>query len=142
MLHARKGGGAFVDEEAISVADSEEPKGNALVTLPGSFGGMYRFEKPMHDKIGEVRVSGSIAYELAMTARGVLQYAVTTGPHLWDVAGGVPIVMEAGGLVMSGRRADRRWSPRAGRHCQHVAVAHGLAMTFAAAPFRRGAHAG
>ncbi len=107
VLHARKGGGAFVDGEPISVADSEEPKGNALVTLPGSFGGMYRFEKPMHDKVGEVRVSGSIAYELAMTARGVLQYAVTTGPHLWDVAGGVPIVMEAGGLVMSGRRADR-----------------------------------
>ena len=73
----------------------------------------------MNGKVGEVRVTGSIAYELAMTARGVLQYAVTTGPHLWDVAGGVVLVAEAGGLIMSRRRSDRlgglipetRWEP-------------------------------
>ena len=119
VLHARTGGGAFADDEPISVADSEEPRGNSLVTLPGSFGAAYRFRKPMNGKVGEVRVTGSIAYELAMTARGVLQYAVTTGPHLWDVAGGVVLVAEAGGLIMSRRRSDRlgglipetRWEP-------------------------------
>ena len=121
VLHARKGGGAFADDEPIAVSDSDEPKGNTLVTLPGSFGWLYRFDKPMRDKVGELRVTGSIAYEFAMTARGVLQYAVTTGPHLWDVAGGVIIVTEAGGLVMSGQRSStgldailntrRRWEP-------------------------------
>ena len=107
VLHARKGGGAFAEDEPISVADSEEPQGNSLVTVPGSFGAAYRFRKPMNGRVGEVRVTGSIAYELAMTARGVVQYAVTTGPHLWDVAGGVVLVAEAGGLIMRGRRADR-----------------------------------
>ena len=119
VLHARTGGGAFADDEPISVAEFEEPKGNSLVTLPGSFGAAYRFRKPMNGKVGEVRVTGSIAYELAMTARGVLQYAVTTGPHLWDVAGGVVLVAEAGGLIMRRRRSDRlgglihetRWEP-------------------------------
>ena len=38
VLHARKGGGAFVDGEPISVFKSEEPKGNRLITLPGYFG--------------------------------------------------------------------------------------------------------
>ena len=105
VLHARRGGGAFVDQEPISVFQSEEPKGNALVTLPGGFGAVYRMQKPMRGKVGEVRVTGSIAYELAMTATGVLQYSVTTGPRLWDVAGGAVLVMEAGGLVMRGTRA-------------------------------------
>ena len=107
VLHARTGCGASADDEPISVAGSEEPQGNSLVTLPGSFGAAYRFRKPMNGKVGEVRVTGSIAYELAMTARGVLQYAVTTGPHLWDVAGGVVLVAEAGGLIMRRRRSER-----------------------------------
>ena len=119
VLHARKGGGAFAEDEPISVSDAKEPQGNSLVTVPGSFGSAYRFRKPMRGKVGEVRVTGSIAYELAMTARGVIQYAVTTGPHLWDVAGGVVLVAEAGGLIMRRRRGDRlgglipetRWEP-------------------------------
>ena len=104
VFHARKGGGAFVDGQPISVLDAEEPKGNALVTLPAGFGAVARFRKPMMGKVGEVRVTGSIAYELVMVARGVSQYMVTTAPHLWDVAGGVALVMEAGGIFMRGSR--------------------------------------
>ncbi len=119
VLHARRGGGAFVDEEPLSVADSPEPKGNALVTLPGPWMAMLRFGKPMRSKVGEVRVTGSIAYELAMTARGVFQYSITLTPHLWDIAAGAAIVPEAGGLVMLGHRpkgfrsllAPIRWEP-------------------------------
>ena len=105
VLHARIGGGAFMDREPLSVARLDEPGAGALVTLPGSFRAAYRFRRPMRGKVGEVRVTGSIAYELAMTARGVLQYCATTGPRLWDVAGGAVLVTEAGGLVMRGHRA-------------------------------------
>ena len=120
VLHAREGGGAFAGEERMSVFEANEPKGNTLITLPGSFGAIYRFRSPMRGKVGELRMTGSIAYELAMTARGVLQYSITTGPHLWDVAGGVVLVREAGGLVMRGHRpsglkallpASTRWEP-------------------------------
>jgi myo-inositol-1(or 4)-monophosphatase len=104
VLHARRGGGAFMEAEGISVLESDEPKGNLLTTLPAFFGGAYRFRKPMRGHVGEVRVTGSIAYELAMTARGVLQYSVTTAPRVWDVAGGAMLVKEAGGLVLVGRQ--------------------------------------
>ena len=105
VMHARKGGGAFADDDPIAVFGGDEPAGSRLMTLPGSFGAFFGFDKPMREKSGELRVSGSIAYELAMTARGVLQYAVTTGPHLWDVAGGVILIQEAGGVVMRRKRS-------------------------------------
>jgi myo-inositol-1(or 4)-monophosphatase len=104
VFHARKGGGAFADGQPISVLDSDGPKGNVLVTLPAGFGSFLGFRKPMIGKVGELRVTGSIAYELVMVARGVTQYMVTTAPHLWDVAGGVALVMEAGGILMRGSR--------------------------------------
>ena len=122
VLHARKGGGAFMEDQPISVLDSNEPRGNALVTLPGSFGFSHRFAKPMRGKIGEVRLTGSMAYEIALTAMGVLQYSVVTFPKLWDVAGGAALVVEAGGLIMRERRrtaglsgmlGDRGWEPAA-----------------------------
>ena len=108
-----------MDREPISVSPLEEPKANSLVTVPGSFGANFRFLKPMHGRIGEMRVTGSIAYELAMTARGVLQYSVTTGPHLWDVAAGIVLVVEAGGIAMRRKRGggvkslfgSPRWEP-------------------------------
>jgi len=119
VLHARAGGGALIDEEPVSVADSPEPRGNALVALPGPWMAMLRFTKPMRGKVGDVRVTGSIAYELAMTAKGVFQYMITLTPHLWDIAAGAAIVGEAGGLVMLGHRprglrslvASIRWEP-------------------------------
>ena len=119
VLHARKGGGAFVEREPISVLSFDEPRGSSLAAFPGSFGVIYGFRKAMRARVGEVRVTGSIAYELAMTANGVLHYTVTTAPHLWDVAAGVVLVKEAGGLVMRGQRAsglkalltDTRWEP-------------------------------
>ena len=104
VLRARKDGGAFIDDKLITVLKSDEPKGNALVTLPAGFGAMFRLEKPMHGKVGDVRMAGSIAYELAMVACGVTQYMVTTGPRLWDVAGGAMLVIEAGGLILRGSR--------------------------------------
>lgn len=119
VLHARKGGGAFADAEPIAVIKETEPKGNRLVTLPGGIGGMFRFGKPMQGKVGEVRMTGSIAYELCMVAKGVTQYTITTAPLLWDAAGGVMLVQEAGGVVLVGKRRKgifgltnaMRWTP-------------------------------
>lgn len=104
VLHARKGGGAFADDEPIAVAAADEPVGNRLITLPGGFGAMFGVKPPLRDKFGELRMTGSIAYELAMVAKGVTQYTITTAPFLWDAAGGVALAREAGCLVLQGRR--------------------------------------
>ena len=107
VMHARSGGGAFLEQERVTVSGGEESEGQRLVGLPGSFSAAFRLGKAMRDKVGDVRVTGSIAYELAMTARGVLQYSITTRPRLWDVVGGAALVLEAGGAVMMGRRGGR-----------------------------------
>ena len=119
VLHARSGGGAFMDDEPISVLKTEEPSGTSLIALPGYFTAVYRLLKPMRGRVGELRVTGSIAYELAMVSMGVLQYSVTLRPHLWDVAGGAVLVTEAGGLLMRRSRSAglgalvgaTRWGP-------------------------------
>ena len=119
VLHARKGGGAFLDGEPISVLQAEEPDPRALATVPWALGAPYRFRKLMLGKVGELRGTGSTAYELAMTAKGVLQYSVQARPSLWDVVAGATLIAEAGGQAMVGRRAGglasllspTRWEP-------------------------------
>ena len=102
VLRARRGGGAFQDGVKLEIPQADTPKGNRLVGLPGSFGASFRFKPTMQRGPGELRVSGSIASELAMTARGTMQYSLFGAPALWDVAAGVVLVAEAGGAVMLG----------------------------------------
>ena len=111
VLHARKGGGAKLDGEPLVMPRSEGPEANRLSGLPGIFGARYRFRKPMRRKVGEVRLSGSIVYELALTALGAYQYVMLGGPRLWDVAAGVLVVMEAGGAVLVGQSRRVGWQP-------------------------------
>ena len=105
VLHARSGGGAFQDGQKLEIPPADTPIGGRLVGLPGSFGASFRFKSTMQKGPGELRVSGSIASEMAMAARGTLQYAIFGSPRLWDVAAGVTLVIEAGGAVMLGNRS-------------------------------------
>ena len=102
--HARRGGGAYTNGAPIRVADLDSPRSGQLATVPGSFDWLYRFDKPMRGKTGDPRVTGSIAYELVLVARGATQYMYTSNPHLWDIAGGVALAMEAGASLMVGER--------------------------------------
>lgn len=111
VLHCRKGGGAFADDEAVSVYATEEPVPNRLIGVPGYFGVTNRFSNRLAGKAGEPRTTGSIAYELAMTARGVMQYTIIGAPRLWDMVGGALAVVEAGGTVMTRFQGERKWHP-------------------------------
>ena len=103
--HARRGGGAFANDVPIRVASLDSPASDQLITVPGAFDRLYQFGKPMRGKTGDPRVTGSIAYELVLVARGVTQYMYTSNPHLWDVAGGVAVAMEAGASLIVGQRS-------------------------------------
>lgn len=116
LLHARKGGGTYCETEALTICDVGEPGPTRLTTLPGMFRNAFEVKKPLHGKLGEVRNTGSIAYDLAMIVRGVLQYTVAGNPRVWDIAGGALLVQEAGGVAMvargfgsGGRNID--WKP-------------------------------
>ena len=121
VLHCRRGGGAKIaslpvsgggaDDAPARVLETERPIPNRLIGLPGYFGVANRFTGGLAGKAGEPRTTGSIAYELAMTARGVMQYAIFGAPRMWDMAGGALAVQEAGGMVMTRFRGERRWHP-------------------------------
>ncbi len=111
VLHCRKGGGCYADDEPVQVLETEQPIPNRLIGLPGYFGVANRFTGGLADKAGELRTTGSIAYELAMTARGVMQYGIFGAPRMWDMAGGALAVQEAGGTVMTRFKGERQWHP-------------------------------
>lgn len=111
VLHCRQGGGCFAGEDPVAVYQSNEPVNNRLVGLPGHFIHTTRFGRGLRGKTGEPRTTGSIAYELAMTACGVLQYAVIGAPRMWDMAAGALAVKEAGGEVMTRLPGEKRWHP-------------------------------
>lgn len=117
VLHCRQGGGSkfTLSEggpgEPVSVYASEKPVGNRLIGLPGFFVQTTRFGKPVGRNPGELRTTGSIAYELAMTACGVLQYAIIGAPRMWDMLAGVIAVQEAGGTVMTKLKGEKQWHP-------------------------------
>ena len=108
VYHARAGGQTEAAGKAVRVFEAEQSEGNRIMAAPGSFGGLLRFNDGMHRNVGDLRMSGSLAFETAMTASGVLQYMITLSPKIWDVAAGVLLVQAAGGKVMSGRWS-RRW---------------------------------
>ena len=117
VVHGRAGGGAFVTgsgqaREPVSVYQTEQPRGDRLIGIPGSFGASTRVGKGLKGKpLGQPRVTGSIAYELAMTAMGVMQFAIIGAPRMWDMLGGALAVQEAGGLVMTRLAGRQQWHP-------------------------------
>ena len=120
VLHCRRGGGtriaslvpsAGAGDEPVKVLETEQPIPNRLIGLPGYFGVANRFTGGLAGKEGEPRTTGSIAYELAMTAQGVMQYGIFGAPRMWDMAGGALAVQEAGGTVMTRFRGERHWHP-------------------------------
>ncbi len=109
VYHAAAGKGAFCDDAPIHVRDNTEPQPGTVIGVPGSWPNYWHLAPRLRKAPGEVRVIGSIAAEMALTAAGVLQYSVYGGPKIWDCAAGVLIVKEAGGEVL--RRDGRRWMP-------------------------------
>jgi myo-inositol-1(or 4)-monophosphatase len=57
----------------------------------------------------ETRKTGSAAIECAFVAAGLLEAARFEAPNLWDVAGGVMLVLASGGTVLA--RHGSEWAP-------------------------------
>ncbi len=109
VYHARRGNGAFRDGESIHVYEADSPQRGKITVFPWSFADLYQQKKGLKGRIGELRSPGSVAYELAMTASGVIQYAIFTSPWVWDVAGGITLVTEAGGSALFRQRGGGDW---------------------------------
>ncbi len=111
VFHARRGGGAFFDETPVAVASHPQPESSRLSGLPANYFRMMRFTGPMSRNVGDIRSLGSIAVELVLVANGTMQYAVFNRAKLWDVAAGVLLVKEAGGLSLTQDGRNSPWYP-------------------------------
>ena len=109
VFHARVGGGAKCNGAPLKLNDGPQPGNNLLAAVPGYFLRMFKLKQPLRRSVGEMRTTGSIAYELAMISQGVFQYGVYSRPRLWDVAGGLLVIQEAGGSVLVQQPGVKGW---------------------------------
>ncbi len=95
VIHASNGNGCMVNDKRLEIPSIKEVDPNAIITLPGSFSGRFKFDGQFTSKSGEPRMGGSIAYEMSLVALGITEYAVISGSHLWDVLAGIVLVNES-----------------------------------------------
>jgi len=109
VLHARLRMGTHLDGTRVFASTAERPEPTALAGLPAHHARQFRRRERLREVPGELRCLGSVCFETAMVACGVLQYGVFRRPRLWDLAAGALLVREAGGRILRWRR--NRWEP-------------------------------
>ncbi|MEN2977737.1 inositol monophosphatase (plasmid) [Tistrella bauzanensis] len=100
VYHARLGGGLHFDRQPLARA-SNPMVHRRLAGVPQFRGGRHPYD---------LRKTGSAAIECAFVAAGLLEAASFNSPNIWDVAGGILLVQESGGQVLT-RGRGKRWQP-------------------------------
>jgi myo-inositol-1(or 4)-monophosphatase len=106
VYHARRGGGAWFDDEPVHVSRAEDERGQ-IMALPGGHLRALRLRRPDRAAprparaLPDARTTGSCTAEQVLIASGALRAGVFIKPSIWDVAAGTLIVREAGGLVLT-----------------------------------------
>lgn len=121
LFTASRGGGAFLNDRRIRVSDRGELTGALLGTgIPFRSGqGIDRYLatlKALIEDTAGVRRAGSAALDLAYVAAGRFDGFWEMALQPWDMAAGVLLVQEAGGLV-----SDLSGQPDVFRHGDVVA---------------------
>ncbi|XP_023191816.1 inositol monophosphatase 1-like isoform X2 [Xiphophorus maculatus] len=107
MFTARRGGGAFCNGEPLQVSDQTDVHRSIIATEFGSNRDPEVVDKifsslrnilslPVHG----VRGAGTAAVNLSLVASGCVEAYYEMGMHVWDIAAGSLLVLEAGGIVM------------------------------------------
>ena len=109
VYNARLGHGAFLDGKAISVRRNPGPQPGQLAIFHREFRLLYHRNAGSGAPAGEGRGPGSLAYELALTSNGVFQFAVFSAPKIWDIAAGLTLVREAGGVIFKYNHKRHQW---------------------------------
>jgi myo-inositol-1(or 4)-monophosphatase len=98
MFVARRGHGAFMNGEPITVRDSARIEGISVVASSGLFKKKKLWREPWPRM--EISWINSAAYRLACIANGRVHAAVSPTPKSeWDLAAPTLLVQEAGGVV-------------------------------------------
>ncbi|KAL7373626.1 hypothetical protein ABVT39_010965 [Epinephelus coioides] len=107
MYKARKGQGAFCDDEPIQVSDVKDIHKSIIISEHGTDRSKEKVTKifntmqkilciPVHG----LRGSGTAATNMCLVAIGAVEAFFEIGIHCWDIAAGAVIVKEAGGILL------------------------------------------
>ncbi|MEK7073533.1 MAG: inositol monophosphatase [Patescibacteria group bacterium] len=125
LFSVERGKGAWRNGKRIRVSNTKKLSESTLIFCHGySPANMRRGAKlyaAIHKKIRYCRMYGSAAFELAMIATGGADAFIYSGAKPWDIAPGVLLVEEAGGIVTD--EAGRAWMP--GRATRTLVVSNG-----------------
>ncbi|MFH1278721.1 MAG: inositol monophosphatase family protein [Candidatus Eisenbacteria bacterium] len=136
-FRAREGEGAFLNGERLSVSAVDRPilslvaTGFACVRSDRIPDGVPIFGRVVHEVQG-VRRGGSAAIDLAYTAAGRFDGFWEMNLNAWDVAAGILLVREAGGVVtdfLGGDEMIRRKELVAGNPAIHRYLLDRIART-------------
>lgn len=109
VLHARRGGGAWLDGHRLGVAEGGWGAAGLMGIASREFWQEFQAAAAVGRRLGESRWLGSTAYELAMVATGRIDYGAIHSSAVWDVAAGVCLVREAGGVVLRYDHQQEGW---------------------------------
>ncbi|MBL1259168.1 MAG: inositol-1-monophosphatase [Thiotrichaceae bacterium] len=104
LFTATRGGGAFLNDKRIRVSNAKGLNGSLLGTgfpfrNPQYLDAYLETFKVMHLQTAGIRRAGSAALDLAYVASGRLDGFWEIALKPWDMAAGILLVQEAGGLV-------------------------------------------
>ena len=104
LFFADRGKGAYLNDRRLRVAKRNKLSESVIVTgIPHiGRGDQSKFIKEIEElmpKVAGIRRSGSAALDLAWVAAGRYDGFWETGLSIWDIAAGIIIIRESGGIV-------------------------------------------
>ena len=106
---ASRGSGARLNGQRIRVSNRRTFEG-ATVSLSCAglthYETLMRIQNEMKGLVGALRMSGSAALDLAYFAAGRTDAGWMSGMNQWDIAAGILLIQEAGGLI-----SDKKGNP-------------------------------
>ena len=118
LFTAERGSGAYLNGNRIKVSTRDE-LGQAMLAVgfaktQESIDHCLKLYAVYGNKARKLRAMGSAALDLAYVAAGRLDAYIEQGVNLWDIAAGIVLVEEAGGVVES-----EQWMLGKYRVCAH-----------------------
>lgn len=119
MFSARRGGGAFLGPDRLTASTSTDLATSLIATGFSYHLDQHRLEQAeriarLLPHVRDIRRMGSAALDLAFVAAGRVDAYFEEFLHSWDVAAGVLLVREAGGIVTTFGHTDLDVSAPAG----------------------------
>jgi myo-inositol-1(or 4)-monophosphatase len=111
--HATEGGGAYANDRRLrlgpgrALAEAIVALGDFAVGASAAERNQLRVEvaRQLANRVLRVRMLGSAAIDLAWLAEGKIDASITLSNKPWDMAAGIVLVREAGGLVVDAEGA-------------------------------------